>query len=303
MSQEILNKRIKTTNDLRGIVSTMKMLSSVSVGQFEKALKSLKQCNENLYLAFQGLFVQENFQFEVPEISKQKNKVLAIVIGSDNGLVGRFNRDVIKKMQDTLYDQFPQSQIKVITVGKRLAHFNFPKETPKLACYNNSNTIKEISPLSNVILAKIHHSVSHEGFDSVWLFYTSRQATGLKVQAEQLIPFQKGILENLKTKKWTGRSLPLVTADYKELFSAFIHEYFTLSVTHALTASLASEHYTRMIHMQQAEKNIDEKLNELELLYQQMRQNQITDELIDIVSGAEAISKIKTPLDKSVKNA
>ena len=52
MTQEALNKRIKTTQDLRGIVSTMKMLSSVSVGQFEKALKSLDQCTENLQSAF-----------------------------------------------------------------------------------------------------------------------------------------------------------------------------------------------------------------------------------------------------------
>ena len=63
MTQETLNKRIKTTTDLRGIVSTMKMLSSVSVGQFERALKSLNQYTENLQNAFRGLFAQENFQY------------------------------------------------------------------------------------------------------------------------------------------------------------------------------------------------------------------------------------------------
>ena len=301
MTQEALNKRIKTTTDLRGIVSTMKMLSSVSVGQFEKALKSLNQCMENLQSAFQGLFAQEKFQYESPTLFHDKNKILAIVIGTDNGLVGRFNRDVIDTMKKNLIAE--KKQVKLITIGKRLAPMTFSDNFSVISNYNNSNTIKEISSLAGAILTKINQAVSKEGFSSVWIFYTIRQNTGLTVKSEQLIPFQENLLINLKTKKWDGRTLPLVTADYNELFSALIHEYFTIILAHALTSSLAAEHYTRMIHMQQAEKNIDEKLNELELIYQQVRQNQITDELIDIVSGVEAINKIKRRLDKVAKNS
>lgn len=301
MTQEALNKRIKTTTDLRGIVSTMKMLSSVSVGQFEKALKSLNQCMENLQSAFQGLFAQEKFQYESPTLFHDKNKILAIVIGTDNGLVGRFNRDVIDTMKKNLIAK--KKQVKLITIGKRLAPMTFSDNFSVISNYNNSNTIKEISSLAGAILTKINQVVSKEGFSSVWIFYTIRQNTGLTVKSEQLIPFQENLLINLKTKQWDGRTLPLVTADYNELFSALIHEYFTIILAHALTSSLAAEHYTRMIHMQQAEKNIDEKLNELELIYQQVRQNQITDELIDIVSGAEAINKIKRRLDKVAKNS
>lgn len=301
MTQEALNKRIKTTQDLRGIVSTMKMLSSVSVGQFEKALKSLNQCTENLQSAFQGLFAQENFQYAPPILQRGNSKILAIIIGTDNGLVGRFNRDVMDTMKKNLPSS--QSQVKLITVGKRLVPMALSGNFSVISGYNNSNTVKEISSLAGTILTKINQVVTKEGFTGVWLFYTNRQNTGLSVQSEQLIPFQESLLNNVKTKKWDGKTLPLVTADYNELFSALVHEYFTIILAHALTASLAAEHYTRMIHMQQAEKNIDEKLNELQLIYQQARQNQITDELIDIVSGAEAINKIKRTLDKVSKNA
>ena len=301
MTQEALTKRIKTTQALRGIVSTMKMLSSVSVGQFERALKSLNQCTNNLESAFLGLFAQENFQYTSPILPRDKNQVLAVIIGTDNGLVGRFNRDVMENMKKSLSIQ--NNQIKLIVVGKRLAHMSFNSHFPIIAKYNNSNTVKEIPSLAGAILTKINQSVSKEGFNSVWLFYSNRQNSKLSIQAEQLIPFQKNLLENLKTKKWAGKTLPLVTADYDELFSALIHEYFTITLSHALAASLAAEHYTRMIHMQQAEKNIDEKLTELQLAYQQERQNQITDELVDIVSGAEAINKMKRTLDKVPKNA
>ena len=87
--------------------------------------------------------------------------------------------------------------------------------------------------------------------------------------------------------------LPLITAEKEELFSALLHEYFTIQLTNALISSLAAEHFTRMNHMQQAENNIEEKLGELNLQYQLARQNQITEELIDIVSGATAITKKK----------
>ena len=94
-----------------------------------------------------------------------------------------------------------------------------------------------------------------------------------------------------KSEKWTGKTPPLITADYSELFTALIHEYLTVVLSGALTASLAAEHYTRMVNMQQAEKNIVDSLTEMNLTYRQLRQAGITDELIDIVSGAESLKK------------
>ncbi len=291
MTQETLNKRIKTTTDLRGIVSTMKMLSSVSVGQFERALKSLNQYTENIQNAFRGLFAQESFQYTPPAIRAKNKKILAVLIGSDNGLVGRFNRDILDNMKKTLIPMTDKNQIKIISIGKRLSAIIQTNGFHLLAHYNNSNTTKEVSALAGALLTKIHQLVSKEQFDCVWLFYTTRQDTKTSIIGEQLIPFQQNLLDTIKSKKWDGRTLPLITAEHDELFSALIREHFIVSLSHALTASLATEHYTRMIHMQQAEKNIDEKLAELELIYQQERQNQITNELIDIVSGAEAINK------------
>ena len=107
------------------------------------------------------------------------------------------------------------------------------------------------------------------------------------------MPLSRANFQHLKKTPWEGRMLPLITADKDELFSALLHEYFTIQLTNALTASLAAEHFTRMNHMQQAEKNIEEKLTDLNLEYQQARQNQITEELIDIVSGASIIGQKK----------
>ena len=101
MIQEELERRIKTTADLQGIVKTMKMLSSVSVTQYEKALNTLTQYGKTLQEAFHGLFSQNFFNYVPPEIKTTAPKILAIVVGSDNGLVGRFNKEILDFVQDS----------------------------------------------------------------------------------------------------------------------------------------------------------------------------------------------------------
>ena len=85
--------------------------------------------------------------------------------------------------------------------------------------------------------------------------------------------------------------MPLVTLPTDTLVEELIKEYLMIAVSSALTYSLAAEHHTRMINMQNAEKNIDERLEAFNQEYQQKRQDSITEELIDVVSGSEAIKK------------
>lgn len=294
MIQEELQRRIKTTTDLQGIVRTMKMLSSVSVGQYEKALNSLMQYGTTLRQAFHGLFTQSFFNYMPPNIKTTAPKILAIVIGSDNGLVGKFNKDILEYVKTSCNELGGNlSQMRLISIGKRIALHADSMDLHISHAYPISNSIKEIASLAGLILTRIDKEVSEHHFDLVEIFYNKQQNFSFTPQIHQLMPLSYHDLQNLKRTPWEGKMLPLITAGKDELFSALLHEYFTIQLTHALIASLAAEHFTRMNHMQQAEKNIEEKLIGLNLEYQQARQNQITDELIDIVSGATAITKKK----------
>lgn len=295
MIQEELERRIKTTTDLQSIVKTMKMLSSVSVGQYEKALSSLTQYGATLRQAFHGLFTQSFFTYMPPKIETTSPKILAIVIGSDNGLVGKFNKDILEFVQSSCNGLGAnQNQIRLIAVGKRIA-LHAPNMNLHIShAYPISNSIKEIASLAGLILTKIDKEVSEHHFDLVEIFYNKEQNLSFTPQMRQLMPLSYHDFQNLKRTRWEGKMLPLITAEKEDLFSALLHEYFTIQLTNALITSLAAEHFTRMNHMQQAEKNIEEKINELHLQYQQARQNQITEELIDIVSGATVITKKKT---------
>ena len=294
MIQEELQQRIKTITDLQSIVKTMKMLSSVSVGQYEKALNSLTQYGKTLQEAFQGLFAQSFFNYSPKNIKTTSPKILAIVIGSDNGLVGRFNKEVLNFVKTTADDlATPLNQIRLIAVGKRIALLAPEMGLHLTHSYPVSNSIKEISSLAGMILTKIDQEISNHNFDLVKIFYNRQYNFSFKPQMRQLMPLPTEDFLKLKKVYWEGKMLPLITSPKEELFSALLHEYFIIQLTHALTSSLMTEHFTRMNQMQQAEKNIEEKLTSLNLQYQQARQNQITDELIDIVSGATAINKKK----------
>ena len=294
MTQEVLKKRIKTTNDLYGIVTTMKLLSSVSVGQYEKALVSLNQYTQTISLAFQGLFHQEFFSLPNTSNHQKSGKTLVIVIGSDNGLVGRFNWELVQEVKK----ESPLTSMKLITIGKRLSTSFFSKGLKPDFSYSNSNTLSEISSLADTILTKVNQLISADSFEKVLLFYNKKENNSFQPQKLQLLPFSEEILKQLKETPWSGRMLPLINPENETLFSALSQEYLIVFLVQALTSSLACEHYIRMLHMQQAEKNIEKKLAQLDLIYQQERQNQITNELIDIVSGAQAMN---SSLDKCPK--
>lgn len=300
MSLESLNRRIKTTTDIGDIVHTMKMLSSASLGQYERALQSLTQYKKTIFDAFHGLFSQESFHYDFPNSKQKDARPLAILIGSNNGLVGRFNNDLMSYTNK--YFQKDEGNLRpyVITVGKRMALLAEAQKLDVLASYPIPNNLKEVAPMAAQLLNQVEQILSEHKVDFVYLFANKRKDNTLFTpRVHQLIPLSEQHMRQLKKERWSGRTLPLVTADPQSLFSALVREYLIVLLLHEMVASLASEHFTRMMHMQEAEKNIEETLEEFNLEYQQLRQTQVTDELIDIVSGAEEMNKQKTqsPLD------
>lgn len=295
MSLEALNKRIKTTTDLRDIVSTMKMLSSVSIGPYEKALISLNEYSKTVKTAFIGLMKDDRFYYTPQQLKSNSPKTIAIVIGTDNGLVGRFNRDVITYARKDLSENSLDKEVTFICIGKRLGLLADSAKVKVAATYPIMNSLKEITTISSMVLMKINELIHAERTEQVFIYYTIKKTgESQRVEKVQLMPLPQQDMISFKKEKWTGRTLPLIADDKGSLFTALIHEYLTVVLSGSLTSSLAAEHYTRMVNMQQAEKNIDESLETMNMDYQQIRQTSITDELIDIVSGAESLKKKKS---------
>jgi F-type H+-transporting ATPase subunit gamma len=104
-----------------------------------------------------------------------------------------------------------------------------------------------------------------------------------------LFPVDPRWLRGLEAKRWDSRTLPMFTMEWRPLFASLIRQYIFVSIYRAFAESLASENAARLAAMQAAEKNIDERLDELEDLFHRTRQTSITSELLDIVAGFEAL--------------
>ena len=295
MTLEALTKRIKTTTDLREIVSTMKILSSVSIAPYEKALASLTEYSKTVKDAFWGFMLESDLT--LPNTKKEKEAhYLAILIGTDNGLVGKFNRDVLTYAQNYFKDnQINLDNVSYLCVGKRLGGITESAVGTKLhGTYAISNSLKEIGSIASTLLIKVNEIISKTATTKVFVFYNQKASGSSQApKVSQLMPLPYEELIAFKKNKWDGKSLPMLPEDMQGMLLGLMHEYLTVILTGGLTASLAAEHYARMVNMQQAEKNIDKSLEDMNLAYQQARQTQITDELIDIVSGAEAMKPKK----------
>ena len=287
MTLESLSKSIKTTTDLRDIVSTMKALSSASILQYEKAQQSLENYMENIKKAFHVLMINNALQTPPKRVFKG---TLAIVIGADNGLVGRFNKDVLSKAVVYLKEEgISEKETHFISVGKRIASLLESRDYQIKANYASSNSIKTVSTIAQSVITKMEQVLSEQPNTRVFLFYHKRNGGSVQMEKVQIWPSSEESFKRLKSKKWQTNNIPTFRMPAPKMKSFLMREYLTMILFSAITMSLSAEHYTRMINMQNAEKNIDERLEEMNLVYQQKRQEAITEELIDIVSGAEAM--------------
>lgn len=289
MPIENLKRRIKVTEDLREIVGTMKALSSVSILQYEQANTALESYRSNLKDAFHALVRQggalQNIQ------PSGNNRQLVILIGSDNGMVGKFNKEIIDMAKTDLRRQgVATKDVLFLTIGKRIGSIAAQNNFRLYAKYAVANSVKMVNTIAETVIMKIDEAVrkEHVGIVSVW-YHKRRKNMPINVQKQQIIPFDLSAYKKLKDKPWGTNNIPLIPVERKKMFTALLNEYLTIALASQLNYSLAAEHYTRMTNMQNAEKNIDKSLEEMNLSYQQERQENITDELIDVISGAEAV--------------
>ncbi len=296
MTLEQLNKRIQTTSDLRNIVSTMKMLSSVSVTQYTRAETGLKHYTDTLTEGFKALVANGVLPFRKNTSYRNtpgNGKTLLLLIGSDNGLVGSFNKGILLKADKFIKNnQLRRAETPCIGLGRRLCGMAEYEKFNLLHAFPIAHNPDEIAGSASHLIALIQKEIAQREIERVEIFANKKIGETAHVYQQTLIPFTLPAL-SVQKKIWDGPSFPMLSMSHKELLNALIHEYIMIAVSKAIVSSLASEHYTRMIHMQQSEKNIDEKLEEMNLIYAQERQTNITNELIDIVSGATSVKKKK----------
>jgi len=289
---EDLKKRIESTEDLQSVVKTMKALAAVNIRQYEKALESLQDYNRAVEMGLQVVFRNRP---DMPILARRapKNRLGAIVFGSDQGMCGPLNDQVVSYTISTM-DELGIQEGVILAIGERVKGRLEDSGHPATDDLLVPSSVTGITPQVQNLMIKIEQWQSKKEINHVFLFYSLHQ-TGASYQPHhvRLLPIDEEWLMRLTAKSWPTRILPNYTMDWDSLFSALIREYLFISLFRAFAESLASENASRLASMQAAEKNIEEQLSELNKQFHQRRQMAITEELLDIVSGFEALTSKK----------
>lgn len=290
---EDLKRKIDSAKDLQSVVKTMKSLAAVQIREYEKAVESLQDYNRTVELGLQAVMKYSDNPIITTSGGIKKNGFGAVIFGSEQGMCGQFNKRIADYAVETMDSmEIPEEERRVLALGERvIAELEEIGQTvderfPVFGAFVN------ITAVVQDILIKLEQWRIKEDIDRIVLFF-NKPTTGAAFQSNMLflLPLNLDMLKELKRKKWKSRALPNFRMKYETLFFSLIREYFFVSIYRAVAESLASENASRLSAMQAAEKNIEERLDDLNDKYNRQRQNSITSELMDIVSGFEALTK------------
>lgn len=286
---ESIRRQIQSTETLRSVVRTMKVLSMTSIHQCEDAVASLEDYDRTVRL---GLQVAMRHRPREGLLSTTGgNRIGVVVFGSAWGMCGRFNQQIASYAQERVEGEDPDD-IQMLALGElvqgRLDDVGLPPDRSLEA----PDGVEQITARVQDLLVEVERWHFGEHIREVLLFYNeTTSGTSFAPTMQQLLPIDQRWLEELEDQPWPTRMLPIFRMDWESLFAALIRQYLFVSLYRAFAESLASEHSSRLAAMQAAEDNADERLDDLRLRFHRRRQSAITEELLDITAGSEALSR------------
>ena len=273
--------RITSISSTMQITSAMKMVSAAKLKKAQDAIVMLRPYSEKLQEITQN--VSANADSDSVSAYAQKRevkKVLYITITSNRGLAGAFNSSVIKELNHKISNT--NAEVEILTIGKKV----FDAVKKNRTVYDNQSAI--FDHMSFDAVAKITSTVMknyREGsFDEVHLIYNKFiNAATQEVKTEQLLPI------SMPENQGSVNSDYIFEPNRNEILESLIPKSIKTQVYKAILDSIASEHGARMTAMHKATDNAQALKNELVIFYNKARQAAITNEILEIVSGAEAL--------------
>ena len=276
--------RITSISSTMQITSAMKMVSAAKLKKAQDAITMFRPYSEKLQELIQKVSVGSEGTSSEYAHKREVRKILYITISSNRGLAGAFNSSVIKELNAN-YKVNEEIEIEVLTVGKKV----YDAIRKSKVVYDNQSSIYD--SLSFEAIAKLTSRVMvdfKEGkFDEVYLVYNKFvNAATQKVITEKLLP----ITMPEQVEKQVEEEY-IYEPNKETILETLIPKSIKTQVYKAVLDSVASEHGARMTAMHKATDNAKALKNELVIFYNKARQAAITNEILEIVSGAEALKK------------
>lgn len=280
-----LRRRIGSAQDLYGIIRTMKALAAASIRQFEQAVEAVEGYTRTVDTGLRIVLQDQSTQME-NMLKKQNGGTLAVIFGTDQGMCGQFNENIVSYALKDLTN----SEAKKMVIGQRAGSRLEEAGSSFESLFPVPSSVDGINPAVRSLLLEINTLRERDAVDKVILYYNHPiSGSAYRSVCKQLVPVDMSLFSTPVREISPSRSLPMYTMDRERLLSRLVSQYLFAQLYRAYAESLASENASRLMTMQAAEKNIEERLDELNAVYHGQRQDAITSELLDIVSGVEAL--------------
>jgi F-type H+-transporting ATPase subunit gamma len=269
----------------------MKVLSLTSVQECEQAVASLTRYYRTVRLGLQAALRHRPVN-QVEPLLESTGAAGVIVFGSAWGMCGRFNDQLAAYLAEQLGKEALAPR-RLLALGEYIGETLAAHDRPADSQRPVPESVAGITAQVRNLLVIIEEWRAVQGIDRIILFYNeSTSGVGFGPQMHRLLPLDREWLDQLEAKPWPTRVLPAFRTEWDVLFAALVRQYLFVSLYRAFAESLASEHSSRLAAMQAAEENVDERLHELQAEFHRVRQTAITEELLDITSGFEALRSI-----------
>ncbi len=282
--KEIRN-RISSVNSTMKITSAMKMVSAAKLKKAQDAITAMRPYSSKLTELLQSLSATlEDSVGGAYSKQREINKVLLVSITSNRGLCGGFNSSIIKETKRVISEKYSSAKVDILTIGKK-GNDILSKE------YNiieNRSDVYDDLTFDNVaqIAEKLMQLYSDGVYDKIELVYNQfKNAATQIVMVEQFLPIQP--MESEKKKTVTDY---IYEPSKAEIVMELIPKSLKTQLYKAIRDSFASEHGARMTAMHKATDNATDLCDSLKLTYNKARQAAITNEILEIVGGAEALN-------------
>jgi len=289
-----IRRRIKSVKNTQQITKAMKMVSAAKLKRAQDRVVTARPFANKMMEVLGELAKRTDENFHHPLLDRRGDeRYLLVLVTADKGLCGAFNTNLTKAAQAFIKDN-PDKTIELLPIGRKgRDFFRYRKATlvGEFLGLTGKGRV-EFSEALEVARHIIKLYTDDTGIDKVFLIYNEfKSVLSQRVVLEQLLPVARAQEEEPEAKS----QQPVTLVDYiyeqppEEMFARLLPRLIETQIFRALLESVASEHGARMTAMDSASKNASELIDTLTLNMNRIRQAAITNEIIEVVSGAAAL--------------
>ena len=285
--KEIRN-RISSVGSTMQITSAMKMVSAAKLKRAQDAVTQMRPYTGKLKEILENLSATLDLSENAFSEQREVKNVLLVGITSNRGLCGGFNNNIIKRVGVLINEDYKDANVHVLSVGKKI------RDVYKRTEYNYAN--ENIEKMEDVyadlrfdVVAQLAEEIiqqfNNKSFDKIVLVYNRFiNAATQSIETEQFLPIVPTVTEGENTSDY------LFEPSKMEIVEDLIPKSLKTQLYKSIRDSFAAEHGARMTAMHKATDNATELRDQLKLTYNKARQAAITNEILEIVGGAEALN-------------